>query len=68
MKSKKIKVNRLEMRDCLMELKTEMEQCSGYLDKLMAEENAEVKKVYADLMYNIFNSYVNEIPKVIDEL
>lgn len=68
MKGKKIKVNRNEMRDCLVELKMEMEQCSGYLTKLMTEENVEVKKAYAELMHNIFNSYINEIPKCIKEL
>ena len=68
MKGKKIKVNRLEMRDSLIELKMEMEQCSGYLTKLMTEENPEVRKVYAELMHNIFSSYINEIPKCIKEL
>lgn len=68
MKAKKIKVNRMEMRDCLVELNMEMKQCDEFLTKLMAEENAEVKKAYAELMHNIFNSYINEIPKVIKEL
>lgn len=68
MKRKNIKVKRNELRDSLIELKMEMELCSKYLGKLMECEDPEVRQVYAGLMQNIFDSYLNEIPKCIEEL